>query len=317
MLDDRIVEGGSDHEVWRRLVERQLRGQDFVKDQAQAEYIAAFVDGVAGVELLGRGVATDVGVVIGEGEKAHLGEHPRQAEVRDLDAAFRRDDDAFRPQGLVQDAGAMRVLHAQHHLAQERHRGSPSRGGVGALEVEVERDALHEFCREVGVLVRVADVVDQEDIGVVELRKAARLDLELLDEDRILGEDRIDHLERDGAVHAKVGGQVQRTQHIHVENAFDAMPVDLQALTHANMRIHANASYPCRRESAAWRLGGRPIMGERIGCSSRSARAEGAAWVDDATFPVHAQCARGASALRASSDRDCTGQAGKPRSAFG
>ncbi len=66
------------------------------------------------------------------------------------------------------------------------------------------RAALHEFHRDVRRAVRISDTVDSDDVRVIQARRRAGLFLEPMPVTRVVGDRRLEHLERDLALEPDV-----------------------------------------------------------------------------------------------------------------
>ncbi len=110
-------------------------------------------------------------------ERGH--HHLGQAEVEDLQAPLGRDHQVLRLQVAMDDAGAMRLGQAVRELRPEVEH---LRDGQGAARQpppqRLALDVLHHHVVRAGLVGRLADVVDVDDVRVVERGGGARLAVE-------------------------------------------------------------------------------------------------------------------------------------------
>ena len=181
--------------------------QQLVEHAAEGVDVGARVDGVA-AGLLGAEVGggahhrADLGeVLVGVG-----GDGPGDAEVGDLHLPGGGDEHVAGLHVAVDDAVAVGEAEGGGHVGADV--GDPV-GVERALGAEDLRqgaavDVLHDD--EVGA-VRLAPVVDADDVGVVEVGGGRGLAPEPLDERRVGGELREQHLHGDGPVEQLVAGE--------------------------------------------------------------------------------------------------------------
>ena len=205
-----------------------LPGDQLVEHDAEREEIGAMVE-LEPERLLGAHVArraehlAELGARRGAlGARAVRLGHAGDAEIEDLGgpAAIAEHDvrrldvavDDAEPVGIIERAGD---LGADPGDGLERH---PAR----LAQMLVERDAVEQFHGDIGKAVRLADVVDGDDVGVRERAGGPGLAQEAADQADILPELGLQHLDREDAVDAGIVGAID-VRH----RAFADAPLDL------------------------------------------------------------------------------------------
>ena len=181
--------------------------QQLVEHAAEGVDVRARVDGVA-PGLLGAEVGggahhgADLGeVLVGVG-----GDGPGDAEVGDLHLAGGGDEHVAGLHVAVDDAVAVGEAEGGGHVGADVGHPVGVERALGAQDVRQRAavDVLHDD--EVGA-VRLAPVVDADDVGVVEVGGRRGLPPEPLDERRVGGELGEQHLHGDGPVEQLVAGE--------------------------------------------------------------------------------------------------------------
>ena len=90
----------------------------------------------------------------------------------------------------------------------------------------VERHAVEQLHRDIGEAVGLADVVDGDDIGVGERAGGPGLAQEAADEAEILAEFRLQHLDREHAVDARIVGAIDVGHRAFADAPFDHIAAD-------------------------------------------------------------------------------------------
>ena len=134
---------------------------------------------------------------------------PRQAEIEQPRTGARQHHVA-RLQIAMHDTGAMRRrqrfrdLNAdiERFLDRQRAARQPLRQRLSLEKLHDQEEAAAHLRRQ------LADVVERADVGMFEPRNTARLALESLAADRIVGQRRRHHFDRHGAIEASVGGAI-------------------------------------------------------------------------------------------------------------
>ena len=196
----------------RRAGERAAPRQHLVEHDAEREDVGAMVRGVA-VHLLRRHVAHgphhDAGHRLWRGGQRRvrqaLGGWRRelgQAEVEDLDAVLRRDEDVRRLQVAMDDALLVGCAQPVRDLRAEVERAAQRQ--PSPRQQPVERRAVEELGNDVGEAALDADVEDRDDVGVVEGGRGPGLLLEPAQAVGVVGHLGGQHLDRDLAIEALV-----------------------------------------------------------------------------------------------------------------
>ena len=179
-------------------------GQHLVEDDPERVEVGALVDRRA-PRLLGREVLR------GADDRADLGHlrgaGPRDAEVGHLDVPVAADDHVVRLDVAVDDVVAVRLGERAEDLAGELDRRQRRRRAL-ADEQLLQRRPVEVLHRDVVGALRLAAVVDADDVRMAEARGVARLALEPLDELLVARVALVQHLQRDLAAELLVLGQV-------------------------------------------------------------------------------------------------------------
>ena len=214
-----------------RGFEGALRREQVVGDRPQREEIGAAVELLA-QRLLGRHVEWRAEELAGRGELQARGLDLRDPEIHDLRLAGVEQDDVAGLDVPVDDTARVRVVERFGDAGRDAQRLAPGQRPPGAHHF-AQRPPLEELHRDVdGSGVRIlADVVDDDDSGVGEPRRAARL----LDEPRpegfsifvAHGEAEDDRLERHDAAQQRILGAIDDAHHPAPEFGLDLVARDL------------------------------------------------------------------------------------------
>lgn len=185
---------------------RLLAGQHLVEHDAEGVDVAAGVGDAPGHEL-GREV----------GDRAEQGRPGRrvgrrgagQTEVADLDPAVVGEQDVLGLQVAVHDAGPVRRRETREHRLHDVH-GLLRREDLVVLQQLAEGDPGQVLHDQVGGVVVLALIEDVDDVRVRQAGRRARLLDESLLERGVVGEVAVHDLDRDAALEAEVGGEVDR-----------------------------------------------------------------------------------------------------------
>ena len=199
----RICDGGSrrrrqvlHRDLDRRVaVERRLPGEELVEDDAEGVEIGALVD-LGAARLLGREVLR------GADDRARLGHlarpGARDAEVGDLDAALAVDEDVVRLDVAVDDPVPVREAQRREDLARVLDATLTGAGPRPTIEL-LQRAPVEVLHRDVVRVLRLAAVVDRDDVRMVQRGGVLRLAPEPLDELLVVRVAVVEDLDRDAA----------------------------------------------------------------------------------------------------------------------
>ena len=186
-----------------RLTERRAAREHLVEDCAERIHVCLRADAIVPrLHLLGSHVARAAHHRAGLRERAFHVHALREAEVREMRRALRVHEHVVWLQVAVQDAALMRELHGIGD-GREQFRGLPG-GERLATAVVGEIFSVHEIHREIMLPAVLADLVDGDDVRVPEIRRRLGLREETLHVLRRGEHAAADHLQRDGAVQARL-----------------------------------------------------------------------------------------------------------------
>ena len=242
----------------RRLaVEGRLSRQELVEDDAERVEIRARID-LAAARLLGREVLRRPHDRARLGHLARPG--ARDPEVRHLHAALAVDEDVVRLDVAVDDAMPVREAERGEDLARVLDR-DVDRSGAAADDQLLEGAAVEELHRDVVRVLRVAAVVDRDDVRVVERRGVLRLAAEALDELVVVRVAVVEDLDRDAAAELLVLGEVDVRHAARSELAHDPVaPVEERvdegvAYRHGRLQGRDMVTDPAVFRGWPWRSG--------------------------------------------------------------
>ena len=260
----RVVARDGDEQVHLgRAAERWPPGRHLVEHDAEREEIGALIELLA-ARLLGRHVRrrAHARAVLRELHlRLRLTAHGRggvlelrEAEIDDLRRALGRDEDVLGLEIAVHDALVVRL--------RERERDA-ARDGEEALErqrladeVAAQRLALDELHREVRAPVRLADLVDRDEVRVRHGGRRARLAQEAGAPSGIARDLFAQHLQRDRAAEALVVGEVDDAHAAAPELGDDREVVEPRAdegLRRGGRRAHGRARRSAHGEATRLR----------------------------------------------------------------
>ena len=247
-----------------RAVEETPARQHLVDDERGRELVGAEIERALG-RLLGRHVAGR------SDDQAHLREprvqlrrsalqrflQLRQPEVQDLHETVLRDHDVLGLQVPVHDAGLVRLGEPARDLGRD-FEGllDGERAGFQQLPQRPAVDQLHGQVRR-GL--RLADLEDRDDVGMIQRGRGARLEREAREPFLILEELLRQHLQRDLAAEPRVERAVDLSHPAHTEPVDDLEGTEHGSGLERNTRIGVGEGFPSQR-------------GRQSGCGARAAR---------------------------------------------
>ncbi len=259
----------------RRLaVERRLAGQQLVEDDAERVEVGARVD-LASLGLLGREVLRRADDRARLGHLARAG--ARDPEVRHLHAALAVDEDVVRLDVAVHDAVPVCEAQRREDLARVLDR-DVDRRGAAADDQLLQRAAVEELHRDVVGVLRLAAVVDRDDVRVVERGGVLGLAAEALDELVVVPVTAVEDLDRDAAAELLVLGEVDVGHPAGAELALDPVaPVEKgvdERVAYRHVRLKGRDMLSCAGvfRGWPWRSAPRPRRRSRSAASRRRQR---------------------------------------------
>ena len=210
-----IAHAGARHRLGR-VLEGDLHGllalvglfahEHLVQHDAERIDVAARIRGAASHEL-GREIGDRAEELLSGGGVGRRG--PRETEVADLDAPVFGEQHVLGLHVAVHDSCAVCGRESGEHGVHDRDRLRYREPLLFAQQLAEgdPRQVLHHQIRQLAVLTLVEDV---DDVGVRESRGGARLLDESALEGRIVAQVRVHHLERDAALEAQIGGDIDR-----------------------------------------------------------------------------------------------------------
>ena len=223
-----------------RRLERRLAAEALVEHAAERVEVGAAVDRLA-LELLGGGVLerADEEARLRQTRRGHL---LRDPEVAQVDALRRlRDEDVRRLDVPVDEPAVVRRVERARDLLQQVERlPEPERPLL--LQQRAQVDALDVAHGDVEEAVRLARVVDRDDVRVVERGGDLRLADEALAEGVVAGQRRRHQLERDLPPQLHVLGLVDDAHAAAADHVRDPVAGELRACGHVPAHVRAHAA---------------------------------------------------------------------------
>ena len=146
------------------------------------------------------------------------------AEVGQLHATFGRDEDVARLHVPVDQARLVRMVERGGHGPPD-DQGLVHREAAGLIEQVAERPTRDQLHHHGGATVAVDGVVDAHDVGVVEPGRGHRLSPEALDHDGVVGQRRLQELDRDLTIEDRVGGHPHLAHAAVSQSPIEAVPL--------------------------------------------------------------------------------------------
>ncbi len=200
-------------------------GEHLVERRAQRVEVAAVVDLLLPERLLGGHVVGRPVGVAGARERPLADAWANEPEVAELGEALRGDQDVARLDVAVDEARGVGVLEGAGDLGGEVDRLLLGETPLLAEDL-LERAALDVFHDEVAAAAALADLDRADDVRMGEAPGGARLAIEALDVDRVLGEALGEDLDRDDAVEGELPGLVDGARRALRDLGEDLVPVD-------------------------------------------------------------------------------------------
>ena len=174
--------------------------------------------------LLGRGVAGGAHEGTHRFGPGSLGERARQPEVAHPNHAMLVEQQVRRLDVSVNEPSGMRVLEGRCHLSPDLQ---TLRGGEEGARVEQrpQRPSSQQLDNHERHAVVLAPVVDRHDVRVVQRRRELRFGTEPPDEPGVVGESRLEHLDRDPTPEPHVVGEVDPPARAHADRSQQPVPV--------------------------------------------------------------------------------------------
>ena len=229
-------------------VERRRLGAAREDDRAGQALEDGRGEGVAVGGGRGLGAADDLGREVGDRadqppglRDARLAADAREAEVAQVGVVGVADEDVLRLHVAVHEAHGVRGVEGGRDLAEQRERALGAERAL--VDQRGQRRAGDEPQRQVQAVVRLARLVDGDDVRVLERRLHAALAAKALDERLVEGELAVEDLESDLATGLDVASAVDSGHPAATEQALDAVAA------HHSSGFESHGSAPSRPPS--------------------------------------------------------------------
>ena len=203
-------------------IEGHHAGEQFVEHDAAGKDIGAAIHHL-GVDLLGRHVSDGADHLAGAGHGivANAGD----AEIHDLAIAVAQHHEIGGLDVAMDDAAAVRVSQAiagLHDVSQLFYDGDLPVAGDDLIE----RLAVEELHHQIGIALMIAQVIDDDDVGVLQHAGGFGLTVEALEQVGILGKAAGHHLDGDDALDEVIHRLVHDAHAALAQNLNDVVLAD-------------------------------------------------------------------------------------------